>query len=96
MESIFSTRRSSEFKSMAGGYWGFGVDGAYDGRGRWTNDLLKFVGLSSEIYNYNMNAYNKANLDITFGKHTHTRGLHVKGDPQNINWDTLLKQLDLA
>ena len=28
----------------------------------------------------------KPNLDITFGKHTHTRGLHVKGDPQNINW----------
>ena len=92
-KKFFEPRRSSEFESMAVGYWGFGINGAYDGRGRWTNDLLKFVGVSSEKYNYNMNAYNEANLDINFGKYTHTRGLHVKGDPQNINWDTPLKQL---
>ena len=50
-------------------------------------DLLKFVGVSPEKYNYNMNAYNEANLDINFGKYILLpRGLHVKGDPLKYKW----------
>ena len=72
--------------NISHGMWGFEVDGAYDGRGRWKNDQFKFVGLSHQAYSFNPNAYNESNLNINIGTFNDDGGLNVKGDPAQMNW----------
>lgn len=49
------------------GDYGFDIEGAYDGRGRWINDKLKHIRVSDTKYTNNSEAYNTSNKIVRFG-----------------------------
>ena len=69
--------------------WGFSVDGAYDGRGRWINDRLSFSLICcNKKYIWNENAFNVGGGELQFGSKGSVESyqLNVKGNPEHVDW----------
>ena len=75
----------SYFGKVSSADYGFKIDGAYDGRGRWINDKLKHIRVSDKSYNNNSLAYNKAGEQIKIGDNKGDHQLYVNGNEDKMD-----------
>tara|TARA_Y100000591_G_scaffold170768_1_gene147290 strand:- start:6888 stop:13412 length:6525 start_codon:yes stop_codon:yes gene_type:complete len=76
---------NTHFGALASADYGFEIDGAYDGRGRWINDKLKHIRVSDYSYNNNSEAYNTSDKIIKFGDTSGDNQLYVNGNEEQMN-----------